>query len=148
MKTIYAKVHFSKLVSPSNFTDNHENIPLHPLIIESDSNPTILTRKFFPQNTIPQIISAEYDETQLNQCFKTLLGNKKCALKVNQDLSMKQLEIIVNNGLKGLNKLLYSDLFDLFEKSKEPNNEQSTKMEKLTGKLLYANYGYVRRRGF
>lgn len=133
----------SKLASASqsNYTNNHyEKVPLHPLIVESVSNPTLLTRKIIPEKMTTEIVDKEYDEKKINEFFKTNIENQQYALKFSQDLSMRQLELIVEYGLNGLNILGYSDLFHLFEKS---SKKDLTKIEKFADELLLANYRYV-----
>lgn len=100
---------------------------MHPLIVESVSNPTLLTREIIPEDKKTKNNNNEYDAKQLSDFFRTNLEKK---IKVNQQLSMKQLEIIVEIGL---------GLSDLFEKS----SKNSTKIESFANELLYKNYRYV-----
>lgn len=138
------KVYSSRLLLQSNRTSSYESIPLHPLIVESVSNPILLTRKIIPENRIITILDNEYNTTQLHEFFRTTLENKQCALKIDRELSMKKLKIIVKHGLNRLNKPGYSNLLDLFEKSGRIDLfEKPSKIEKLADNLLSVAYRYV-----
>ncbi|RHZ90025.1 hypothetical protein Glove_9g277 [Diversispora epigaea] len=132
------EVYFSKLTPRSRPTgDHYEGIPLYPLIVESASNPILLTREIIPENTATKTVDENYDSTQLLNYFKTKLEIQQYALKINQSITMEKLEIIVKYGLKELNGTVYSDLLDLFEKS---SKKGLTKIDKFANKLLYENY--------
>ncbi|RHZ89868.1 hypothetical protein Glove_9g264 [Diversispora epigaea] len=126
------EVHFSKLISRSQHTNNrYENTPLHPLIVESVSNPTLLTRKIIPEKRFNQLVDNIYDKKSLHEYFQSMLKSQQYALKINRKLTIKNLKIIVEHGL------VYSDFLDLFKK----NEKGLTKIEKLADKLLHENYG-------
>ncbi|RHZ89869.1 hypothetical protein Glove_9g267 [Diversispora epigaea] len=140
------EVLFSKLISRSQHTnDKYENTPLHPLIVESVSDPILLTREIIPEKTTTKTDYKECDSTQLLDYFRTKLESQQYALKINPNMSTKKLKIIFKYGLNGLNKLDHSDLLDLFEKS---NKKGLTKINKFANKLLYENYSKFEKRYF
>lgn len=100
------------------------------MVVESASNPILLTRKIIPEKINTTKIDREFNATELFDFFRVTLDCQRYALKISESLSMEKLKLIVKYGLNGLNKSDYSCL-DL------------TNIENLANKLLDANYRYV-----
>ncbi|RHZ79713.1 hypothetical protein Glove_141g84 [Diversispora epigaea] len=130
------EVYHSELILRPHPADGHyENIPLDPLIVESVSNPTLLTRQIIPQKSTTHLIDEDYEASELHDFLQK---KQHYSLKINPNIPIKKVKIIFKNGFKGLKNSVYSDLLDLFEKSNK--NDYLNKIDKFVNKLLYENY--------
>ncbi|CAG8548283.1 10484_t:CDS:10 [Ambispora gerdemannii] len=88
------KVHIQKLSTRDNNLASG-GIPLHPLIIESISNQTLLTREILPVEKETKERDKRFDSIEkLREYFKMKFESQKCALHLSRKLKMKDLEII------------------------------------------------------
>ncbi|RHZ48992.1 hypothetical protein Glove_535g7 [Diversispora epigaea] len=91
-------ISFQKLAQISECNDGP---PLHPLVIESVSNQTFLTREMIPaKKTIEKNILSFDSFSKFRDYFRQKLDVQKCSLKFDRNLmTIEKLEIIVKDGL-------------------------------------------------
>ncbi|KAG9305010.1 hypothetical protein G9A89_007413 [Geosiphon pyriformis] len=97
------------------------NLGLDSLIVESVTNQTFLTREIVPATKkIERGIITLESESYFREYFKSKLEKQKCALFLSRQLKMRELEIIVKDGLK-LNDLFtpLEDELKVLEKEKK-----------------------------
>ncbi|CAG8501198.1 7794_t:CDS:10 [Ambispora gerdemannii] len=144
------EIHIPKISTQRNSLTNG-GIPSPPLIVESVSNQTLLTREFFPTSKETKEDNKRFDSIEkLREYFKMKLETQKCALHLNrQALKMENLEIIVkdclnmpelfvpyNDAMKALNIEKSKEIAE----AKEPIKKKADIMEKIAWQLLHDSY--------
>ncbi|CAG8670678.1 6422_t:CDS:10, partial [Ambispora gerdemannii] len=143
------EVHIPKLSIRENSLTN-EGIPLHPLIVESVSNQTLLTREILPATKYTERGHVSFDSiNNLREYFKVKLETQKCALHLSRQLKMEQLEIIVKDCLKmpelfapyiDATKALKIEKKEKIAMAEESIKKKADNMEKIALQLLHDSY--------
>ncbi|RHZ48993.1 hypothetical protein Glove_535g6 [Diversispora epigaea] len=110
---------------------DHDGSKLSPLVVESVSNPMLITREMLRTERISVQNDKVFDsEKKFQEYFQQKLKTNKYSLLIDSKVTMAELEIIVNDGLKLPNLLIpyHSDL-------KAHNEEKNIETHKLEKKL-------------
>ncbi|KAG9305016.1 hypothetical protein G9A89_007419 [Geosiphon pyriformis] len=143
---------------PKNMTREHihqneqsGNLGLDSLIVESVTNQTFLTREIVPATKVTEKGPIHFDsEIKFREYFESKLEKQKCALFLSRQLKMRELEIIVKDGLN-LHDLFtpLEDELKVLEKEKnkakikqrEDLKQDAKLVEKMGWVLLKVPYG-------
>ncbi|KAG9300637.1 hypothetical protein G9A89_023435 [Geosiphon pyriformis] len=116
------------------------NFALDPLIVESVTNQTFVSRDIIPATKVKKEESIELED------FRRKLETQKYALHLTRQLKIQDLEIIVNEGLN-LNEI-FQPLYDNLRALKEVKNKSKTKqkenLEKGATSLIKAPVQYFK----
>ena len=132
-------------------SDYFTNIPLSPLVVESVSNQTFFTREILPETKIAESGTIPFKSTSdFREYFIKKLETQKCALILDTNLTMPNIEAIVKDGLD-LKEILqpYYNALTILEQEKARSEEQHKEIakkdclliEKLAWHYLKLNYG-------
>ncbi|CAG8553500.1 15286_t:CDS:10, partial [Funneliformis mosseae] len=119
-------------------SDYLNNIPLNSLVVDSVSNQTFITREIIPETKFTGSGTILFKSTYLfREYFKSKLETQKCALILDANLKMSNLEVIVKDGL-GLEEILqpYYDELDKLDQEKFKRKEQQIKIIKKDALLI------------
>jgi len=124
---------------------------LSSLVVESVSNQTFFTREIISETKVAEFGTISFKSTsEFRKYFRNKLETQKCALILDTNLTMPNIEAIVKDGLD-LKEILqpYYNALTILEQEKARSEEQHKEIakkdclliEKLAWHFLKLNYG-------